>query len=104
MVFLNKPGGEKQKAFKKRLRDFASMPGRWIRQQITDQDGDTRSTWLIRCRGGAPARPSPLSGSGHRAAGMVAQGLRNTSCRPHLIDVTYMRCGLQDVMWRDEGG
>lgn len=45
----------------------------------------------------------PLSVADTRGGGMVAQGLRKTSCGPHLIDVTYMRCGPQDVMWRGEG-
>jgi GNAT superfamily N-acetyltransferase len=52
LVFLNKPGGEKQKAFKKRLRDFAAMPGRWIRQQITDQDGRLLATYCHETRDG----------------------------------------------------
>ncbi|MFE1391142.1 hypothetical protein ACFW5M_34035, partial [Streptomyces albogriseolus] len=52
LVFLNKPAGEKQKAFKKRLRDFASSPGRWIRQQITDQDGRLLATYCHETRDG----------------------------------------------------
>ncbi|MFF7717662.1 GNAT family N-acetyltransferase [Streptomyces sp. NPDC007988] len=39
MVFLNKPDGEKQKAFKARLRDLAARPDEWSRQQIVDGDG-----------------------------------------------------------------
>ncbi|MFJ7297799.1 GNAT family N-acetyltransferase [Streptomyces collinus] len=53
LVFLNKPGGEKQKAFKKRLRDFAALPGRFIRQQITDQDGRLLATYCHETRDGA---------------------------------------------------
>ncbi|WP_245170619.1 GNAT family N-acetyltransferase [Streptomyces bottropensis] len=52
LVFLNKPAGEKQKAFKKRLRDFAALPGRWIRQQITDQDGRLLATYCHEIRDG----------------------------------------------------
>ncbi|MFJ1874145.1 GNAT family N-acetyltransferase [Streptomyces chartreusis] len=52
LVFLNKPGGEKQKAFKKRLRDFAARPGQWIRQQITDQDGRLLATYCHENRDG----------------------------------------------------
>ncbi|MCX4920101.1 GNAT family N-acetyltransferase [Streptomyces sp. NBC_00687] len=52
LVFLNKPGGEKQSAFKKRLRDFAAQPGQWLRQQITDQDGRLLATYCYESRGG----------------------------------------------------
>ncbi|MEU4310906.1 GNAT family N-acetyltransferase [Streptomyces rochei] len=39
VIFLNKPDGEKQKAFKTRLRDLATRPDEWNRQQIVDGDG-----------------------------------------------------------------
>lgn len=52
LVFLNKPGAEKQKAFKKRLRDFAARPDQWVRQQITDEDGRLLATYCHQIRDG----------------------------------------------------
>ncbi|WP_237302534.1 GNAT family N-acetyltransferase [Streptomyces sp. S063] len=52
LVFLNKPGGERQKAFKARLRDFAARPDQWIRQQIAGKDGQLLATYCHETRDG----------------------------------------------------
>ncbi|MEV5898416.1 GNAT family N-acetyltransferase [Streptomyces sp. NPDC052127] len=52
LVFLNKPGGERQKAFKARLRDFAAQPHQWIRQQIASKDGQLLATYCHETRDG----------------------------------------------------
>ncbi|MEO3843206.1 GNAT family N-acetyltransferase [Streptomyces sp. B22F1] len=51
LVFLNKPGGEKQNAFKARLRDFAARPDQWNRQQIVDGNGRLLATYCHGIRG-----------------------------------------------------
>lgn len=51
LVFHNKPGGEKQKAFKARLRDLAAQPDQWDRQQIVDEQGKQLATYCHGVRG-----------------------------------------------------
>jgi GNAT superfamily N-acetyltransferase len=51
-VFLNKPDGEKQNAFKGRLRDLTARPDQWSRQQIIDGDGQLLATYCHGVRDG----------------------------------------------------
>ncbi|MGV9652154.1 GNAT family N-acetyltransferase [Streptomyces sp. NPDC003554] len=51
-VFLNKPNGERQKAFKARLRDLAARPDQWNRQQIVDGDGHLLALYCHGIRNG----------------------------------------------------
>ncbi len=48
LVFHNHRGGERQKAFKARLRHLAAHPDRWNRQQIIDDQGALLATY---CQG-----------------------------------------------------
>jgi GNAT superfamily N-acetyltransferase len=52
LVFLNKPGGERQSGFKARLRDFAARPDQWNRQQILDGDGQLLALYCHGIRDG----------------------------------------------------
>ena len=45
LVFLNKPGGEKQSRFRAHLRGLAIKPGQWNRQQIVDDQGTLLATY-----------------------------------------------------------
>lgn len=51
LVFLNRPGGERQSGFKARLRDFAAQPDRWERQEIVDGQGRLLATYCHGVRG-----------------------------------------------------
>ncbi|MEY2247256.1 GNAT family N-acetyltransferase [Streptomyces sp. BF23-18] len=49
-AFLNKPDGERQNAFKARLRELAARPDQWDRQQITSGDGTLLATYCYGVR------------------------------------------------------
>lgn len=75
LVFLNRRGEEKQNAFKKRLRDFAALPGQWIRRQITDQDGRLLATYCHQSRDGELHVPLLRVDEQHPLAATLARQL-----------------------------